>query len=121
MENNKRLPFIILTGVLLISFTFLGLNYFLQRSEIAELRSSQAKSEVNSKVLAFTTLFIKEVLQADGEVDFETRLSLENAVRALNDEEIIAEWQAFVGSKTEVGAQNSVKRLLGMLISKIQE
>ncbi|MDP9249492.1 MAG: hypothetical protein M3M85_03225 [bacterium] len=121
MENHKRLPLIVLVGALLVGNTFFGLNYFLEKSELDQLKSSQAKAEVNSKVLNFTYMFIKEVLQADNEVDFETRLSLENAVRGLEDEEVVAEWQTFVGSKTEAEAQNSVKRLLEVLVGKIQE
>jgi len=54
-------------------------------------------------------------------LDFETRLSLENSVRDLNDPEIMAEWQNFTNSKTEADAQTSVKTLLGILISKIQK
>jgi hypothetical protein len=54
-------------------------------------------------------------------VDFDTRLSLENGVRDLKDPEIMAEWQNFTGSKTEADAQNSVKKLLEMLVDKIQK
>ena len=66
-------------------------------------------------------MFIKDVLQADKEVDFETRLKLENAVRDLKDQEILAGWQSFIDSKTEQDAQSNVKKLLGILISKIQK
>ena len=53
-------------------------------------------------------------------MDFETRLSLENAVRDLKDKEVMEEWQNFTGSKTEAEAQNSVKKLLGILINKVR-
>ena len=68
----------------------------------------------------FTKLFITQVLRADGEVDFETRLKLENAVRELNDQNILAQWQKFVESETEEEAQEEVKNLLGMLVNKIE-
>jgi hypothetical protein len=74
----------------------------------------------NEKVLEFTNLFIEKVLKAQTEVGFETRLKLENAVRNLNDEEILAQWQKFTESKTEAGAQEEVKNLLQMLVSKIK-
>jgi hypothetical protein len=121
MENNKRVFLLVVIGVLLIASVFFGLKYSEASSELAELKSKESKVEMNAEVIDFTTMFIEEVLQADSEVDFETRLSLENAVRGLEDEEIMAEWQKFVGSKTEAEAQESVKRLLGMLMSKIQK
>ena len=70
--------------------------------------------------MEFTKLFIGEVLKADSEVSFDTRLKLETAVRNLGDEEILNQWQKFVDSKTEAGAQTEVKNLLEMLINKIR-
>lgn len=121
MENNKRIFGIIVFGLLLIGNVFFALNYFISYKELQELKSTESKTESNTKVISFTELFIKKVLQADKEVDFETRLSLENAVRDLNDKEIMAEWQNFTASKTEMDAQNSVKKLLEILVSKIQK
>ena len=121
MIENKRVFLIILIGILLIGNVFFGLNYFTSAKELREAKSTESKMEVNEKVLNFASLFVKKVLQADTEVDFETRLSLENAVRDLKDEEIMREWQDFTGSKTEADAQDSVKKLLGILINKIQQ
>ncbi|MFA6256694.1 MAG: hypothetical protein WCT29_00060 [Candidatus Paceibacterota bacterium] len=121
MENNKRLPLIIVIGALIIGNVFFGLAYFSQKGELDQLRDSQSKAIVNEKVLDFTSMFVKKVLQAEREVDFETRLSLENAVRDLKDEEIMKDWQNFVNSKTETEAQNSVKKLLEVLVGKIQK
>jgi len=121
MENKNRLSVIIIVGVFLIVVVFFGLNYFLTYQELQTIKTTQVKVELNQKVLNFTSLFIKEVLQAEGEVDFETRLTLENAVRELKDEKIMSEWQNFVNSKTESSAQTSVKNLLGILVDKIQK
>lgn len=49
----------------------------------------------------------------------ETRLRLENAVRDLNNEQILAQWQKFTTSKTETEAQTQVKNLLELLVNKI--
>ena|SRR3989338_931053 len=121
LENNKRIGVIVVTGILLIGNVFFGLNYFIASKELKIAQANQSKVEINGKVVDFASLFIKKVLQADKEVDFETRLSLENAVRGLKDEEIMAEWTNFVGAKTETSAQESVKKLLGILIDKIQK
>jgi hypothetical protein len=75
--------------------------------------------KTNEKVLDFTKLFIEKVLKAETEVDFETRLKLENAVRNLGDEEILTQWQKFTESKTEAEAQEEVKNLLEMLLEML--
>lgn len=120
METKNRLVLIIFIGALVIGNAFFIPNYFFAIKELKEIKSTENKVELNTKVVNFTSMFIKKVLQAEKEVDFETRLSLENAVRDLKDEQIMSEWQNFIGSKTEIEAQNSVKKLLGILISKIQ-
>jgi hypothetical protein len=121
IENKNRLVLIIVIGALVIGNAFFIPNYFFTFKELQEIKSTQIKTELNTKVVNFTSMFIKKVLQAEKEVDFETRLSLENAVRDLKDEQIMSEWQNFIGSKTEAEAQNSVKKLLGILVSKIQK
>jgi hypothetical protein len=45
---------------------------------------------------------------------------LENAVRNLNDENILSQWQKFTESKTEAGAQEEVKNLLEILVGKVR-
>ncbi|HEY4510396.1 MAG TPA: hypothetical protein VJJ73_00995 [Candidatus Paceibacterota bacterium] len=121
MESKNRLVLIIVIGALVVGNVFFALNYFLLNRELNSAYSIRDKAEVNTKVVNFASMFVKKVLQADKEVDFETRLSLENAVRDLKDKEIMEEWQNFTGSKTEAEAQNSVKKLLEILISKIQK
>lgn len=120
MESKKRIVLIIVIGALIIGNVFFAFNYFFLYMDQQAITSEKNKTELNGKVLNFASMFIKKVLQADSEVDFETRLSLENAVRDLKDEEVMQEWQKFTGSKTETEAQNSVKKLLEILISKIQ-
>ena len=121
MERNKNLPLIVLIGVLLLGNAFFGIGYFAQKSVLDQAEAVRAKAEVNTKVVDFTMMFIKQVLQAEKEVDFETRLRLENAVRDLKDDNIVAEWQVFTNARTEIEAQNSVKRLLEALVGKIQK
>lgn len=119
-ENKNRVLYLIVFGALLISNVFFAMSYFTATKQLQIAETVGGKSTANAKVVDFTMMFIKQVLQADKEVDFETRLSLENAVRDLKDEQIMAEWQKFVGSKTEAEAQNSVKKLLEVLVGKIQ-
>ena|SRR3990167_7825965 len=84
------------------------------------LKNSQIyqQNQINKKVLDFRNMFTEKVLLSDQEIDFNTRLSLETAVRALNDSEIFSQWQAFVNSKTKEEATDEAKRLLNLLIQK---
>ncbi len=121
MEQHKNLPLLVLIGVLLLGDAFFGLGYFSQQAKLDQAAAVREKAEANAEVVDFSLLFIRKVLQAESEVDFETRLALENAVRDLGDETIMAEWQNFTDSRTEVEAQNSVKKLLEILVEKIQK
>ena len=88
--------------------------------QLAGLEATATQRTVNDKVLVFTKLFIEKVLKAKSEVNFEDRLQLENMVRDLKDDAILKDWNAFVGSKTELEAQNGVKELLTELANKIR-
>ncbi|MDD5043608.1 MAG: hypothetical protein PHD51_02975 [Patescibacteria group bacterium] len=113
----------ILTVVILLLIAgnvFAITRYFMVFKECQQLKSTLNGEETNGKVLSFTNLFIKHVLKAQGEVDFETRLKLENAVREIDDQEILAQWQKFTESRTEAEAQLEVKNLLEMLVKKIK-
>ncbi len=113
-------PYFALVLVLIISNIFFAWSFFSISGELSALQDTGTETQINGKILDFTSLFIQKVLKANQEVDFETRLSLENSVRDLKDEEIIAQWQNFVGSKTEADAQESVKDLLEVLVSKVE-
>jgi hypothetical protein len=47
-------------------------------------------------------------------------LKLENAVREIQDKEILDQWIKFTESKTEDEAQKNVKDLLEILVNKLQ-
>jgi len=111
---------IILILALIASNIFFIIRYNNLKGELQQSKTAIEVQEINKEVLEFTKLFIEEVLKAEAEVDFETRLQLESAVRNLEDEEILAQWQKFVESETEFDAQNEVKNLLEILVSKVK-
>lgn len=98
----------------------LGAQYFTLQKELKKTQAEIRVSRKNDKVFAFTRLFVEKVLKADGEVSFEDRLALENAVRDTNDQEIIDQWKKFTGSSDEKEAQGEVKNLLGLLVEEIK-
>lgn len=75
-----------------------------------------AQEQSREKELEFARLFVSKVIQPDKEIDFETRLDLENRVRAFNNPAILESWNRFTGSQNEVEAQTEAKKLLLMLI-----
>lgn len=87
-----------------------------KRAELAE--ASVSKSNLNTKILDFTRLFIEQVLQGKGEISFDERLVMETSVRELKDQEISAQWRKFVESNDEKTAQTEVTNLLKLLINK---
>ena len=112
---------IILTIIILILTTvsiFSGFNYFLARKKLQIVEQQLKVQQNNIEVVNFTKLFIDKVLKAEKEVSFEDRLKLENSVRDLDDDEILALWTKFTASKTEAEAQNAVKNLLELLVKK---
>ncbi|MCK4453919.1 hypothetical protein KAU51_01045 [Candidatus Parcubacteria bacterium] len=117
--NKLKTIFTIIILVLLVGNIFFGVKYFAVQKELQQTQIALETQKTNEKVLDFTKLFIEKVLKAKTEVDFETRLKLENAVRNLDDEEILAQWQKFTESETENEAQEEVKNLLEMLVNKI--
>jgi len=126
--NKQRFIIILIIGLTLMNIFFLY-RYLLITKEIEKIKRAGAlpeKSAVifsnpkNERIINFLKLFIKEVLKAEGEVDFETRLKLENAVREIQDKEILDQWIKFTESKTEEEAQKNVKDLLEILVNKLQ-
>jgi len=118
--NLKIISLVIVILILSAGDVFFGVKYFVVQKELRQTQTALETQRTNEKVLDFTKLFIEKVLKAETEVDFETRLKLENAVRDLDDEEILAQWSNFVNSKTESETQNQVKNLLELLVSKIK-
>jgi len=106
--------------VLFTCLIALGAEYYVLKVTSDKIQQSSEKATLNSSVLTFSQMFIDKVIKADKEVDFDTRLQLENAVRNTKDEEILSKWKAFIDAKTEIEAQSRVKDLLSVLISKIK-
>lgn len=117
---NKSKIILIIVLILLAGNIFFGVKYFDVQKELKASKKTAKTQQINEKTLEFLELFIEKVLKAETEVDFDTRLKLENAVRNLNDKQILNQWQKFVESKTEFDAQTEVKNLLGILVNKIK-
>ncbi len=120
-QNTSRKN-IILAAVILVLVLgniFFAVSYFLQARQTAKLQQQVSAQKTNTKVVNFLNLFIDKVLKTDKEVSFEDRLKLENAVRDINDPELLAKWEKFTGGTNEFEIQKGVKDLLEALARKI--
>ena len=115
---GKRILVWAVVAVLVAGNIFWLTAYFKTQKEAEGLRAMLTTTRYEDKSLRFLQMFIKQVLKSEKEVDFETRLKLENSVRELKDAKILAQWQKFVNSQGETEAQGNVKELLDLLVDK---
>lgn len=118
MGNKNRFILIVVTGLLVITNAYFMLKTYSLSKELAISEADATSVHKNEKIINFTRVFIEKVLNADKEVDFNTRLQLENDVRNLKDDEVLAGWQKFIESKTNTEAAENTKELLKILITK---
>lgn len=113
---SKNIFFIL---ICLLVISLIG-NGYLLFSLIKANKFGQIQ-KVNYQMLDFRNMFTEEVLLADKEVSFDTRLRLETAVRNLKDQEVFDQWQNFVKSSTKEDASLQAKKLLHMLVEKTSD
>lgn len=116
---RKTIAIAIIIAVLALGNIFFGVQYFLQTGQIYAAQKQAIAQQTNKKVVAFLNLFIQKVLKSDKEISFEDRLQLENAIRDINDPELLAKWDQFTGGTSEAQIQEGVKALLEALGKKI--
>lgn len=114
---NKK---VLIIGFAVLFFISLALNVWQANQLLIALRVYQTQ-QLNEKILSFCHMFVQKVLMADKEIDFDTRLALETAVRDLNDQVVFDQWQRFTKSETKEEASNEVKILLDLLVKKIKK
>lgn len=119
MLNKQKIVIIVVLLILLAGNIALGVKVYFDLVEIEQARKAVEGQQLNTGIISFSQLFIEKVLKAENEVSFEDRLKLENAVRDLNNTEILTQWEKFTASKTEDEAQEEVKNLLEKLFKKI--
>jgi len=90
-------------------------------SKISErdLETKVSGQKVNTDILNFTQLFVDKILDGSKDVSFDDRLQLENAVRNLNDKEILESWQVFTKAKNSAEVQKDFYSLFQLLLKKI--
>ena len=115
-EKNKKIILIVFIFLFCVS---LMLNCWLGYQLFTTLRAYNLQ-QIDAKVLSFTEMFVEDVLMATKEIDFDTRLSLETAVRSLNDQDILKQWQRFTKAEIKEDSSSEAKILLDLLVKKIK-
>jgi hypothetical protein len=110
----------IIAVLAIVGAFFLGIKVLKLTKENSDLKSARTLSSEQVKIVDFGGEFVEKVLKANKEVDFDTRLKLENNIREIGDKDILAQWQKFTDSKTEADAQNEVKNLLELFFEKLK-
>ncbi|MCK5413093.1 MAG: hypothetical protein KAI57_01830 [Candidatus Pacebacteria bacterium] len=120
MRKQKIISIVVIL-ILFVTTLFFAINYSQTKKDLDQTKLTITNYQESEKVIDFTELFVEEVLNSNGgEIDFETRLKLENSVRGLNNEEILSQWKKFIDSEDEIEAQGIVKGLLNMLVDEMR-
>lgn len=118
MKTSEKILTVFVVILTLIS-VYLLVQCFLFRAQLKETEQIVKDQQVNIKIISFINLFVDKVLSGQTEVSFEDRLQLENAVRGLNDQVILSQWQKFVKSGIDEDGQQNLSKLLKLLVTKI--
>lgn len=120
MQKTKLILTIVISLLFLCNI-FLAGQLYLSKAELKDTQQLVRVQDVNTKALFFAKLFVNKILMEKGTVSFEDRLKLENAVRDINDKEILNQWQKFVDSKGGDDSQICVGNLLELLLLKVSK
>ena len=116
--KQKQIYLIIV--ILLLANLFLGIKYFDADKELKEMKSIIAVQQEKTKFTEFNKVFISEVLEAKSEVNYDTRLKLDEMVKDISNKELTAQWQKFTDSQTEKEAQDETVKLLRLLAERVR-
>ena len=114
----------LLANILMV--ILVGLNIFfsiqytqnIKKQDEATIAESE-KIEQRLETAQFMKLFIDKVLGTNGTIAFEDRVKLEADIRALGDDTLVKQWDAFVTSADSETAQQSAVRLMSMLSNRM--
>lgn len=117
IDTNNKKTFLVVILILLLFSVLVNCWLTYQLTLATKITQTQA---LDTKVLTFTSMFVKTVLMASQDIDFDTRLELETAVRGLNNQDIFSQWQKFTKAVTKEDASIEAKLLLDLLIKNVK-
>lgn len=118
-NRGVRAVLVVFIVLLLAALGVAGVGYWEKLRLSQSLEQKLADNFAKEKYAAFNQMFVREVIVSKDQVNFETRLTLENAVRDLKDGEVFEAWNKFAESETSSAAQEAIKKLLGLLADRL--
>ncbi len=114
----------LVANVLMLLLVCLNIFFSIQYTENigkdeAKNQAEILKTEDRLKTSRFMKLFIDKVLSTNGTISFEDRVKLESDIRALGDDTLVVQWEAFVASKDSETAQKNAVLLMSKLINRM--
>lgn len=116
---SKKFIWTMVFLIIVFAAAFFGIKFFFQEKRISGLEEELKLNKSGEKAAIFLDLFVRKVLKTDKEIFFEDRLILENAVREINDKDILEKWEQFTAGENEEQIQEGVKVLLEALAKRI--
>ena len=117
MRNTILVGLIVILGLGNVFFAYQLIN---KQDQGGTMKAGEETVDtVKESSLDFLKLFIVKVINDEKEVSFEDRLQLENAVREIGDQTILAQWQKFIESETGDEAQKNTRLLMEMLVNRL--
>ena len=98
---------------------YLATGWLLAEQQIRILEKEVKINQNNQRIISFIQLLTDTVLSGNQEISFDDRLSLEKAVRDLNDPDIFNQWQRFTKSGSDTETQKNFTNLIKALFKKL--
>lgn len=117
--DKTRLVANILMLILLAGNIFFSIQYVYGIKQAQEQVALVDIGTTRIQVARFLKYYIDTVLTTKGVIPFEARVKLENDIRQIKDDKLIAQWEDFVASKDAVEAQQNAVKLMSMLANKM--
>jgi len=118
-SQSNTVAYYFLIVILLLSNVYFFAIYRSAKKNAGLITVSEETFREGKRALKFMDLMVNLLLSGKVVSDDE-RIRLENAVRDIGDEVILAKWKAFTESDTEAMAQKKLLDLLMALIEKVE-
>lgn len=118
MITNPRTKTYIIIFLSVVTLVLL-FGYISKKREATSLNQNLQAIQENRDILSFQKLFITKVLKSSGDVSYDTRQELNEAVLLTNDEQVVTAWNDFLSAKTETAAQKKVLDLLYVMADSV--
>jgi len=117
--DRTRLVSNILMVMLVAGNIFFSIQYT-ENNKQQDSLSQTDNTTIRIQAASFLKLFIDTVLNSSGQaISYDDRVALENAVRQIQDADILKQWNTFVQSPDEKASQENSVKLMKLVTNKL--